>query len=398
MKVLVINCGSSSLKYQLIDSETEQVLAKGLCERIGLDGRLVYQPADGEKETTEAPMPTHTEAIQMVLDALTNEKTGAIKDLSEIEAIGHRIVHGGEKFASSALVDDAMIAAVEECIDLAPLHNPANLIGINVCKKLMPNVPMVGVFDTAFHQTMPKKAFLYPIPIEYYEQYKIRKYGFHGTSHSFVSKEMAKFLGLDLENSKQIVCHLGNGASISAVVNGKCVDTSMGLTPLAGLAMGTRSGDVDPSLVDFLGKKLNLDAAGVLDILNKKSGVYGLSEGLSSDFRDLGEAAAAGNENAQTALDVFVYRVVTTIGAYVAAMNGVDAIAFTAGIGENDKGVRAAVLKNLSYLGITMDPDKNELRGENVKISTDDSKVAVCVIPTNEELAICRETVEVLGK
>ena len=396
MKVLVINCGSSSLKYQLIDSDSETVLAKGLCERIGIDGRLVYQKGEGEKEITEAPMPTHTEAIALVLDALTNEKTGAIRELSEIEAVGHRVVHGGEKFAGSALVNDEMIQAVKDCIDLAPLHNPANLIGINVCRELMPNVPMVAVFDTAFHQTMPKKAYLYPIPIEYYEKYKIRKYGFHGTSHSFVSKEMAAFLGIDLAHSKEIVCHLGNGASISAVLNGKCVDTSMGLTPLAGLAMGTRSGDVDPSLVDFLGKKLNLDAAGVLDILNKKSGVFGLSEGLSSDFRDLEEAAEGGNEYAKIALEVFVYRVVTTIGGYVAAMNGVDAIAFTAGIGENDANVRAAVLENLGYLGIKLDADKNMLRGENVKISTDDSKVAVCVIPTNEELAICRETVAIV--
>ncbi len=398
MKVLIINCGSSSLKYQLIDSETEQVLAKGLCERIGIDGRLVYQKAGCDKEITEASMPTHNEAIAMVLDALTNDKTGAISDLKEIEAIGHRVVHGGEKFASSVLVTDDMIKAVEECADLAPLHNPANLIGINVCSKLMPGVPQVGVFDTAFHQTMPEKAFKYAIPTEYYEQYGIRKYGFHGTSHSFVSKEAAKFLGKDINNSKIIVCHLGNGASISAVVNGKCVDTSMGLTPLAGLAMGTRSGDLDPSVVEFLGKKLNLDASGVLNILNKKSGVFGLSRGLSSDFRDLEAAAEAGNHDAQVALEVFVYRVVTTIGSYVAAMDGVDTIAFTAGIGENDGHVRAEVMKNFHYLGIEIDAEKNSIRGENVKISTDDSKVDVVVIPTNEELAICRDTVAILSK
>ena len=398
MKVLIINCGSSSLKYQLIDSETEQVLAKGLCERIGIDGRLVYQKAGCDKEITEASMPTHNEAIAMVLDALTNDKTGAISDLKEIEAIGHRVVHGGEKFASSVLVTDEMIKAVEECADLAPLHNPANLIGINVCSKLMPGVPQVGVFDTAFHQTMPEKAFKYAIPTEYYEQYGIRKYGFHGTSHSFVSKEAAKFLGKDINNSKIIVCHLGNGASISAVVNGKCVDTSMGLTPLAGLAMGTRSGDLDPSVVEFLGKKLNLDASGVLNILNKKSGVFGLSRGLSSDFRDLEAAAEAGNHDAQVALEVFVYRVVTTIGSYVAAMDGVDTIAFTAGIGENDGHVRAEVMKNFHYLGIEIDAEKNGIRGENVKISTDDSKVDVVVIPTNEELAICRDTVAILSK
>ena len=396
MKVLVINCGSSSLKYQVIDSDTEQVLAKGLCERIGIDGRLVYQKAGEEKETTEAAMPTHKEAIGLVLDALQNPKTGVIADLSEIDAVGHRVVHGGEKFSGSALVDDAMIKAVEECSDLAPLHNPANLIGINVCRELMPNVPMVGCFDTAFHQTMPEKAFLYAIPVEYYEKYHIRKYGFHGTSHSFVSKEMAKFLGMDLDNSKEIICHLGNGASISAVVNGKCVDTSMGLTPLAGLAMGTRSGDLDPSIVEFLGNKLEIGAAKVINILNKKSGVFGVSRGLSSDFRDLGEAAESGNHDAEVALEIFRYRVAKTIGAYAAAMNGVDAIAFTAGIGENDAATRAGIVEYLGYLGIELDPEKNKLRGENVKISTDDSKVAVCVIPTNEELAICRDTVAVI--
>ena len=396
MKVLVINCGSSSLKYQVIDSDTEQVLAKGLCERIGIDGRLVYQKAGEEKETTEAAMPTHKEAIGLVLDALQNPKTGVIADLSEIDAVGHRVVHGGEKFSGSALVDDAMIKAVEECSDLAPLHNPANLIGINVCRELMPNVPMVGCFDTAFHQTMPAKAYLYAIPMEYYEKYHIRKYGFHGTSHSFVSKEMAKFLGMDLDNSKEIICHLGNGASISAVVNGKCVDTSMGLTPLAGLAMGTRSGDLDPSIVEFLGNKLEIGAAKVINILNKKSGVFGVSRGLSSDFRDLGEAAESGNHDAEVALEIFRYRVAKTIGAYAAAMNGVDAIAFTAGIGENDAATRAGIVEYLGYLGIELDPEKNKLRGENVKISTDDSKVAVCVIPTNEELAICRDTVAVI--
>jgi len=396
MKVLVINCGSSSLKYQVIDSDTEAVLAKGLCERIGIDGRLVYQKAGLDKEITEAAMPTHKEAIQMVLDALQNEKTGVIKSLKEIDAVGHRVVHGGEKFACSAKVDDEMIKALEECSGLAPLHNPANLIGIRVCQELMPGVPMVGCFDTAFHQTMPKKAYLYPIPIEYYEKYGIRKYGFHGTSHSFVSKETAKFLGMDLDHSKIIVCHLGNGASVSAVVNGKCVDTSMGLTPLAGLCMGTRSGDVDPSVVEFLGKKLNLDASGVLQILNKKSGVYGLSRGLSSDFRDLASAAEEGNQDAKVALEVFAYRVVTTIGAYIAAMNGVDAIAFTAGIGENDKEIRKEIMSYFTYMGIQIDDEKNAVRGENVKISTDDSRVAVCVIPTNEELAICRDTVAIL--
>jgi acetate kinase len=397
MKVLVINCGSSSLKYQLIDSDSEDVLAKGLCERIGIDGRLVYEKAGMDKEITEAPMPTHKEAIQMVLDALVNEKSGAVKSLKEIDAVGHRVVHGGEKFAASAKVDDAMIQALEECSELAPLHNPANLIGIRVCQELMPGVPMVGCFDTAFHQTMPEKAYLYAIPVEYYEDYHIRKYGFHGTSHSFVSKEAISFLGLDPENSKVIVCHLGNGASISAVKNGKCVDTSMGLTPLAGLAMGTRSGDLDPAVVEFLGKKLNLDAEGVLQILNKKSGVYGLSRGVSSDFRDLTSAAENGNHDAKVALEVFEYRVATTVGAYVAAMNGVDAIAFTAGIGEHDGRIRTAVCEYLGYLGVKIDEEMNAKSGDNEVISTPDSGVKVCVIPTNEELAICRDTVAIVN-
>ncbi len=397
MKVLVINCGSSSLKYQLIDSESEAVLAKGLCERIGIDGRLVYQKEGLEKETTEAPMPSHKEAIQMVLDALTNPVSGAISSLSEIDAVGHRIVHGGEKFSGSALVDDAMIEAVADCTELAPLHNPANLIGINVCKELMPGVPMVGCFDTAFHQTMPDYAYLYGVPYEYYEKYKIRKYGFHGTSHSFVSRETAKFLDLDINNSKIIVCHLGNGASISAVKDGKCVDTSMGLTPLAGLVMGTRSGDIDPAVIEYLSHKLDASVEEVLEILNKKSGVLGLSKYLSSDFRDLGEAALNGNPYATIALNVFDYNVVKKIGSYIAAMNGVDAIAFTAGIGENDRFVRAKICDSFGYLGITIDKERNKVRGCNVKISTDDSKVDVVVIPTNEELAICRETVAIVS-
>ncbi|MCD8336481.1 MAG: acetate kinase [Lachnospiraceae bacterium] len=396
MNVLVINCGSSSLKYQLINSDSEQVLAKGLCERIGIDGRLTYQKAGGEKEITEAAMPTHKEAIQMVLDALVNEETGAIASLSEVNAVGHRVVHGGEKFASSVVITDEVIAAVEECNDLAPLHNPANLIGINACKELMPGVPMVAVFDTAFHQTMPEKAYLYGLPYEYYEKYKVRRYGFHGTSHSFVSKHAAEFLGLDLENSKIIVAHLGNGASISAVVNGKCVDTSMGLTPLEGLVMGTRSGDIDPAIMEFIAKKENLDIAGIMNVLNKKSGVYGISGGLSSDFRDLEEGMNAGNKKAENAIEVFSYRVAKYIGSYVAAMNGVDAIAFTAGIGENAPTVRRKVLGYLGYLGITLDEEANRQRGEDKVISTADSRVKVAVIPTNEELAICRETVALL--
>ena len=392
MNVLVINCGSSSLKYQLINSDTEDVLAKGLCERIGIDGRLVYQKAGCDKEITEAAMPTHKEAIQMVLDALVNDKTGAIKSLSEVNAVGHRIVHGGEKFASSVVITDEVLEAVAQCNDLAPLHNPANLIGINACKELMPGVPMVAVFDTAFHQTMPEKAYLYGLPYEYYENYKVRRYGFHGTSHSFVSKETARFLGMDLENSKIIVCHLGNGASISAVKDGKCVDTSMGLTPLEGLVMGTRSGDIDPAIMEYIAKKENLDIAGVMNVLNKKSGLEGIS-GLSSDFRDLTAGAKEGNKRAIAAIEVFCYRVAKYVGSYVAAMNGVDAIAFTAGIGENVGLVREKVCSYLGYLGITLDAEANVKSGDDCVISAADSKVKVAVIPTNEELAICRETV-----
>jgi len=392
MNVLVINCGSSSLKYQLIDSDTEAVLAKGLCERIGIDGRLVYQKAGNDKEITEASMPTHKEAIQMVLEALTNEKTGAIKSLAEVNAIGHRIVHGGEKFASSAIITDEMIKAVEECNDLAPLHNPANLIGIRVCSELMPNVPQVGVFDTAFHQTMPAKAYLYGLPIEYYKNYKVRRYGFHGTSHSFVSKRAVEFLGLDKDNSKVIVCHLGNGSSISAVQNGKCVDTTMGLTPLEGVVMGTRSGSIDPAIVEYIAKKENLDLAGVMNVLNKKSGLQGMS-GVSSDMRDLRAAAAEGNEDAKNAIEVLCYGIAKYVGGYVAAMNGVDAIVFTAGIGENVGMIRGKVCSYLGFLGVTIDAKANEAMGEEVVISGADSKVKVAVIPTNEELAICRDTV-----
>ena len=392
MNVLVINCGSSSLKYQLINSDSEEVLAKGLCERIGIDGRLVYQKEGCGKEVTEAAMPTHKEAIQMVLDALTNDKTGAIKSLKEIDAVGHRVVHGGEKFASSVVIDEEVIKAVEECNDLAPLHNPANLIGINVCKELMPGVPMVAVFDTAFHQTMPARAYLYGLPIEYYEKYKVRRYGFHGTSHSFVSKRTVEFLGLDPENSKVIVCHLGNGSSISAVLNGKCIDTTMGLTPLEGVVMGTRSGNIDPAIMEFIAKKENLDIPAIMNILNKKSGLQGLSK-LSSDFRDLDEAARSGNKYAENVIEVLCYGIAKFVGGYVAALNGVDAITFTAGIGENACPVREKVVGYLGYLGITLDKEANSKRGEEMAISTPDSKVKVCVIPTNEELAICRETV-----
>ena len=392
MNVLVINCGSSSLKFQLINSDTEAVLAKGLCERIGIDGRLTYQPEGGEKTTEDKAMPTHTEAIQYVIDALTDAERGVVGSLEEIGAVGHRLVHGGEKFASSAVITDEMIKAVEECNDLAPLHNPANLIGVDACKKLMPNTPMVGVFDTAFHQTMPEKAYMYGLPYEYYEQYKVRRYGFHGTSHSFVSKRTAEILGESYDNLKTIVCHLGNGASICAVENGKSVDTSMGLTPLEGLVMGTRSGDIDPAILEFLAKKEGMDITELMNMLNKKSGVQGMS-GLSSDFRDLAAGAKDGNKRAQIAIDVFAYRVAKYVGAYTAAMNGVDAIAFTAGIGENDGSIRAKVCEYLGYLGIEIDAEANAKRGEEVIISTPDSKVKVLVVPTNEELAIARETV-----
>ena len=393
MNILVINCGSSSLKFQLINSESEGVLAKGLCERIGIDGKLTYQPEGGEKTTSDKAMPTHTEAIQFVIDALTDEKTGVVKSLDEINAVGHRVVHGGEKFASSVVIDDEVLKAIEECNDLAPLHNPANLIGINACRELMPGVPMVAVFDTAFHQTMPSKAYMYGLPYEYYEKYKVRRYGFHGTSHSFVSKRVAELVGKAYDETKTIVCHLGNGASICAVENGKSVDTSMGLTPLEGLVMGTRSGDIDPAIMEFLAKKENLDIAGLMNVLNKKSGVYGLSNNLSSDFRDLSEAAADGNEIAELALDVFAYRVAKYVGSYTAAMNGVDNIVFTAGIGENSAIVRTMVCKYLGYLGIEIDEELNGKRGQEIIISTPESKVKLLVGPTNEELAIARETV-----
>ena len=393
MNVLVINCGSSSLKFQLINAETEKVLAKGLCERIGIDGRLTYQPAGGEKEKSDLAMPTHTEAIQFVIDALTNEKTGVVKSLDEIGAVGHRLVHGGEKFASSVVITDEVKKAVEECNDLAPLHNPANLIGVAACEKLMPGTPMVAVFDTAFHQTMPEKAYMYGLPYEYYEKNKVRRYGFHGTSHSFVSKRAAEVMGKSYDEVKTIVCHLGNGSSVSAVLNGKCVDTSMGLTPLEGLVMGTRSGDIDPAIMEFIAKKENLDIEGVMEVLNKKSGVFGISGGLSSDFRDLTDAMNAGDKKAKIAMDVFSYRVAKYIGSYAAAMNGVDDIVFTAGIGENDDYVREEVCKYLGYLGVDFDSEVNKgLRGKEAELTKEGSKVKVFVIPTNEELAIARET------
>ena len=395
MKVLVINCGSSSLKYQLIDSETEVALAVGLCERIGIDGRLNHTPNGGEKVVIEQAMPDHEVAIRMVLDALTNENYGVIKNLDEIDAIGHRLVHGGEKFTKSVIIDDEVIAGVEECSPLAPLHNPANLIGVRACQAIMPGVPNIGVFDTAFHQTMEPVAYMYGLPYEYYDKYKVRRYGFHGTSHSFVSKRAIQMLNLDPDNSKIIVCHLGNGSSISAVKNGKVVDTSMGMTPMEGLVMGTRCGDMDPTIVEYLAHSLNKSLEEVMVILNKKSGVLGIS-GVSSDFRDLDKASNEGNERAKLAVEVFSYRTAKYIGSYIAAMNGVDAIVFTAGLGENNIVVREQILDHFGYMGITLDKEANQIRGEEKIISTPDSKVTVAVIPTNEELAIAHETVALL--
>ena len=397
MNILVINCGSSSLKFQLIDSETEKCIAKGICERIGIEGsQITYTPAGGEKEQTVSPMPDHTEAIRLVLEALTNPKTGVVKSLDEIGAVGHRIVHGGEKFAASTIITDEVMKAIEECNDLAPLHNPANLIGINACKKLMPATPMVAVFDTAFHQTMPEEAYMYGLPYEYYEKYKIRRYGFHGTSHSYVSRKAAEVLGKKYEDLKIIVCHLGNGASVSAVKNGKCVDTSMGLTPLEGLIMGTRSGDIDPAIMEFIAHKEGKDIDEIMTVLNKKSGVYGLSNNLSSDFRDLEDGYNRGDEHCIRTMNTYCYRVAKYIGSYVAAMNGVDVICFTAGIGENAPLVRSLVCEHLGFLGVSIDEDANHKRGEEIAISTPDSKTTVMVIPTNEELAIARETVSLV--
>ncbi len=391
MKILVINCGSSSLKYQLIDSETEQVMAKGLCERITIDGCLTHTTTGKEKYSRNVPMPDHNAAVKYVLEALVDSETGALASLSEIDAVGHRIVHGGEKFATSSVLTEDVIAAIEECNDLAPLHNPANLIGIRACMKLMPDVPMVAVFDTAFHQTMPDKAYIYGLPYRYYSDYKIRKYGFHGTSHSFVSKRTAELLGKDIRDTKIIVCHLGNGSSITAVDGGKSVDTTMGLTPLAGLPMGTRSGDIDPAIIEFVAAKENMTAEQVTTVLNKESGVFGLS-GVSSDFRDLNKGIAEGNDRCRLAMEVFCYSVKKYIGSYAAVMGGLDAVAFTAGVGENDPLVRKLATEGLEFLGIKIDEKANQVRGEEICISTPDSKVAVWVVPTNEELAIARET------
>lgn len=399
MNILVINCGSSSLKFQLIDAVTEELIAKGLCERIGIEGsQLVYQPTGKDKITTVTPMEDHTQAIRLVLKSLTDEETGVVKDLSEIGAVGHRIVHGGEKFASSTLITDEVVQAITECNDLAPLHNPANLIGIAACKELMPETPMVGVFDTAFHQTMPKEAYLYGLPYEYYEKYKVRRYGFHGTSHSYVSKRAAEVLGKNYEDLKIIVCHLGNGASVSAVKNGKCIDTSMGLTPLEGLIMGTRSGDIDPAIIEFIAHKEGKTIDEVMSVLNKKSGVLGLSDNLSSDFRDLEVSYRKGEDAGIRTMETFAYRVTKYIGAYAAAMNGVDAVCFTAGLGENSPFIRDMICSRLGYLGIALDEGQNAKRGEDLVISTPDSTTKVLVIPTNEELAIARETYAICEK
>ena len=397
MNILVINCGSSSLKYQLINSDTEDVLAKGLVERIGIDGScLTHTPSGKDKVVIKESIPDHNKAVKMVIDALVNGEYGVIKSLDEIDAVGHRVVHGGEKFDKAVIITDEVMKDIEELSALAPLHNPANLIGINSCKENMPGKPQVAVFDTAFHQTMPAKAYMYGLPYEYYEKYKVRRYGFHGTSHDFVSKHAAELVGKNRDDLKIIVCHLGNGASVSAVKNGKCIDTSMGLTPLEGLIMGTRSGDLDPAIIDFICEKEGLSADEMNSVLNKKSGIYGLSNYTSSDFRDLCDAEADGNEYAKLALDTYCYRVAKYIGSYVCAMQGVDIIALTAGCGENNYRTRRGICEYLRYLGVEVDDEKLKIRGEDLIVSTPDSKVKVMIVPTNEELAIAKQTVELL--
>lgn len=399
MKVLVINAGSSSLKYQLIDMDHKAVLAKGLCERIGIDGsKLTHKnPAAGTETVFEQPMKDHSDAIAMVIDALTSKDCGVISSMDEIGAVGHRVVHGGETFADSCVIDEKVMDALRECIPLAPLHNPANIIGIEACSKLMPNVKQVAVFDTAFHQTMPQEAFMYALPYELYEQKKIRKYGFHGTSHKFVSTEAAKLLGKPIEELKIITCHLGNGSSVSAVKNGKCVDTSMGFTPLDGVVMGTRCGAIDPAVVTYLIENCGMDPKEVDTIMNKKSGVLGVS-GISSDFRDLSKAADEGSERSKLAGKMFYYSVKKFIGAYAAAMGGVDAVVFTGGIGENDAKYRMDITAGLDYMGIKIDPEKNNVRGQVRDISAVDATVKTLVIPTNEELMIALDTQRLLSK
>ena len=399
MNVLVINAGSSSLKYQLLNPATGDLLAKGLCERIGIDGKFTYKPQVEGKEKLDAvdvAMPSHAEAIAAVLDALVDPKNGVIASMKEIDAVGHRVVHGGEKFASSVVITDEVMAAIEECNPLAPLHNPANIIGIKACQEKMPGVPMVAVFDTAFHQTMPAKAYTYAIPYEYYENDKMRRYGFHGTSHRYVSQRCAEILGKPIEELKIVSCHLGNGSSITAIDGGKSVDTSMGLTPLAGLPMGTRSGDMDAGIMEFIMKKYDMSMADMMTTLNKKSGVLGIS-GVSSDFRDLDNAAAEGNQRAALAVEVFEYGVRKMIAEYAAAMGGVDAVVFTAGVGENSADMRLHFVDGLQFMGIEIDPEKNNIRGEERIVSPDGAKVKVLVIPTNEELMIAKDTAELVG-
>ena len=398
MKVLVINCGSSSLKYQVLDMTDESLLAKGLVERIGMDGSVINHTKVGEDTiVNEVPMKDHKEAIAQVLAAIQDKDHGVVSDMSEIGAVGHRVVHAGEKYAESVVINDTVMKALEECIEIAPLHNPPNLSGIEACRALMPTTPMVAVFDTAFHQTMPPESYIYAIPYEYYQKYKIRRYGFHGTSHKYVSQRAADMLNVNINDLKLITCHLGNGASVTAIKHGRVIDTSMGFTPLEGLVMGTRSGDLDPAIVSYIKEKEGLDDAGVNNILNKKSGVLGVS-GVSSDFRDIEAAVEEGNERAALALRMFAHRVRFYIGAYIAEMNGVDAIVFTAGVGENDISMREIICSNLGNLGIKLDPIKNKVRGRDTIISTDDSKVSLLLIPTNEELMIARDTYNLVQK
>lgn len=395
MKVLVLNCGSSSLKYQLIDMNNESVLCKGLVERIGIEGSILKHEKDGleGKYIVEQPMKDHKDAINHVLTAVIHPEVGAVKEMKEIDAVGHRIVHGGEKFASSALLTDEVINVINECVELAPLHNPANLMGVEACKAILPDVPQVGVFDTAFHQTMPQKSFLYGLPYELYTKYGVRRYGFHGTSHMYVSERAAEMIGKPIEELKIITCHLGNGASISAVDSGKCIDTSMGLTPLEGLIMGTRCGDIDPAIVPFIMKKEGLDIDGIDKLMNKQSGVYGMT-GISSDFRDIEDAAKDGNELAKVALEAYAHKVKKYIGAYTSIMNGVDAIVFTAGLGENGISMREMICKDMDFFGVKLSSEKNNVRGKETVISSDDSRVKVLLIPTNEELMIARDTLK----
>ncbi len=398
MKVLVINCGSSSLKYQVLDMTNETLEAKGLVERIGMEGSVITHTKTGQdKFVLETPMPSHAEAIQNVIDAITDKDHGVVSDMSEIGAVGHRVVHAGEKYADSVLITEEAMANLEACVPLAPLHNPANLLGIRACQKIMPNTPNVAVFDTAFHQTMPPESYIYALPYEYYQKYGVRRYGFHGTSHKYVAQRAADILNVNLDDLKLITCHLGNGASVSAIKRGKCIDTSMGLTPLEGLVMGTRSGDLDPAIIKYVADKENMDFDQIDNVLNKKSGVLGIS-GVSSDFRDIEAAAEEGNERAMLALKVFAHRVRFYIGAYIAEMNGVDAIVFTAGVGENDLGMREIICDNLGNLGIKLDVVKNKVRGKEMVISRDDSPVKILLIPTNEELMIARDTLHIVTK